>query len=362
MEVQLSSRPFDAVMSAFLPSTFALLPRQQPAHKSQIAFERVCLSTTRQACHSHGRPAAAALVFSAAVRLLTHRAALSRAARSSLQEDAPVTADDLQGCWKDPNGMTAQVIGTQVHFSDGTSWPLVINELGIVTELRGCSFTGTRESPAWSFSDDDSTRRWTRQADRVESEEAFSRVFLAFKGDQLQLRRQLWAAIRSSNEELAAQLKSAWESGSAGPELAVNFHAATVEQQFRLATGRSIVTGSCFSHGVHGYRGVVVACEASKGEAIPCKKDSDLQSLVRGDMQPFYYCLLDVRDEPSGLPVLVAEENIVLDSDVYPVEHPHIEFMFITCPELNCYFPSPRLATALMKQRSGNRFALMSVL
>ena len=70
--------------------------------------------------------------------------------------------------------------------------------------------------------------------------------------------------------------------------------------------------GQCVTHATYGYRAVVVGWDAR------CEQDAEWQhamavhELAHGAEQPFYHCLVDVRDREPAQTTYVAQENVTL--------------------------------------------------
>lgn len=104
-----------------------------------------------------------------------------------------------------------------------------------------------------------------------------------------------------------------------------------------LEKGRGKYIGQCFFHKKNGYRGVIFKPDAR------CRMDESwvqmmgVRCLERGPDQPFYHCLVDVRDRPGAQTTYVAEDNVALSTEAFTIQHPLIHSLFTEVPELKCY-------------------------
>eukprot|EP00913_Durusdinium_trenchii_P014351 g13461.t1 len=128
-------------------------------------------------------------------------------------------------------------------------------------------------------------------------------LFLDYKSQRQQLRRQLWSAEVAGESERAAALQALWDTGQVQSEEGLP---EELEQQARLLAGRHLVPreeeeeqlvdrcvpGTCFVHRRYGYRGVVLCCEPWCTAAKAWKRMMGVAKLPRGELQPFYHCFL----------------------------------------------------------------------
>lgn len=105
-----------------------------------------------------------------------------------------------------------------------------------------------------------------------------------------------------------------------------------LEQQARLLAGRHLVLGSCVVHRRYGYRAVVVCCEPWCSASKAWRRAMGVAQLSRGELQPFYHCLVDEKDRPGGQMTFVAEENALADHVGFQVEHPLMDLLLIRPP------------------------------
>ncbi|CAK9111312.1 Myosin heavy chain kinase B (MHCK-B) [Durusdinium trenchii] len=265
--------------------------------------------------------------------------------------------ESLQGCWEDDVGLSIQVKGNEVDFGDGTGrWRLSasVDPVPGALELRGTRWVGQKGSPEWQFPNG-VRRSWTRPESISPEQERWKELFLDYKSQRQQLRRQLWSAEVAGESERAAALQALWDTGQVQSEEGLP---EELEQQARLLAGRHLVPGTCFVHRRYGYRGVVLCCEPWCTAAKAWKRMMGVAKLPRGELQPFYHCLVDERDRPGGQVTFVGEENVGPDALAFPLEHPLVKLLLIRCEELNSYLPSPALETALSAQRKGDPFRL----
>lgn len=304
---------------------------------------------------SFRRPACRAAVFVAAAVLLPSRRARHQARHGERRQLPPrvvvqASVDDLQGDWEDDVGNYIEISGDEANFGDGSgTWK--IEDMGGELLLRGTRFTGTPERPSWRFPNG-VTRRWQRRKMPTPEDKAWAKAFHAYKQDRMQLRRQLWAAVAAEDFEQAAELRKAWEiSAGSLPEV------PALEMEARLMAGKRFVPGVCFVHRRYGYRAVIVACEPCCNAPAAWKMTMGVANLPRGELQPFYHCLVDERDRPGGQSTFVGEENIEPEAAAYPVQHRLTERLLVNCEELRGYLPGPLLDEAIRQQEDGSRFA-----
>lgn len=266
--------------------------------------------------------------------------------------------ESLQGQWEDDVGLSIKVNGNEVDFGDGTgAWRLQADALtGLSLELRGTRFVGTKESPMWQFPNG-VRRSWNRPEAITPEQLKWRELFLSYKAERQQLRRQLWSSLVAQETQRSTELVERWTSGAVAEDLQLE-----LEQQARLFSGRYIVPGSCFVHRLYGYRAVVLCCEPWCTAGRAWKRRMGVAKLLRGELQPFYHCLVDERDRPGGQVTFVGEDNVTVDADTadaaFPLQHPLVPALLIRCDELKSYLPSPMLETALAAHRKGEDFRL----
>eukprot|EP00747_Dinoflagellata_sp_TGD_P028011 gnl/TRDRNA2_/TRDRNA2_132973_c0_seq1.p1 gnl/TRDRNA2_/TRDRNA2_132973_c0~~gnl/TRDRNA2_/TRDRNA2_132973_c0_seq1.p1 ORF type:complete len:425 (+),score=70.67 gnl/TRDRNA2_/TRDRNA2_132973_c0_seq1:73-1347(+) len=265
--------------------------------------------------------------------------------------DVAYVVENLQGIWEDDVGLKIVIIGKKVQFTDGTNaWPLEITAAGKLT-LRGAEFVGTPDQPRWRFPNG-MERYWSRPEPVTPEQESWKRAFLEYKELQVQLLRQLWAAASAEDFKEAARLRTAYTEG--GTSIPAE---ASLAQQARLFAGRRLVPGVCFKHSKYGYRGVIIGCEPWCNAPVAWRANMGIANLPRGEQQPFYHCLADMRDRP-GQTTFVAEENLVPSAEAFPIEHPFVGELLIQCDEIQGYLPGPMLDEALKQQRVTGEFSL----
>jgi len=274
-------------------------------------------------------------------------------AGSSAGPSFQTTMDLLQGIWEDDIGLSIEISGSTARFSDGTGeWP--IQTIDGRVELRGTILMTDLDQPVlvWQFPTG-MLRKWARRLPISPEMLAWRDVFQSYKDERLQIRRQLWAAAASQDFERAVDLKSAWHEGSLPSKV-------SLEQQGRLAAGRWLVPGMCISHKRFGYRGVVISCEPWCTGTSIWRERMGVVRLPRGEAQPFYHCLVDDRDQ-SGQMTFVAEENLEILDEAYPVQSNFVDEFLVNCSELPGYLPGPKLEEALRRQREGSTFTLKMI-
>jgi len=173
------------------------------------------------------------------------------------------------------------------------------------------------------------------------SEEAesttFEQAFLKLKTAEYGLQKTLVDHVLMENYSQADAIKR--ELGMVMPECSENVRTL-------LELGRGMFPGQVFVHKKYGYRGVIWKADPS------CKSEESwiemmgVRRMPRGAEQPFYHCLVDQRDRPGQQTTYVAEENIELSKDAYPVEHSLMRTFFIEVPALKCYLGSDALEEA----------------
>jgi hemimethylated DNA binding protein len=277
---------------------------------------------------------------------------------SGFTEEAEANAlvQSLQGTWEDDKGNEITINGETAKFSDWPGeWPLAYVSGHLI--LRGSHFVGSPDKPKWRFPNG-KERQWIRKEPVTEEQHAWLKAFLGYKTLQLRLRRELWAAVVGEDFEKAAQLRTDYTQGTASmpPE-------ASLGLQARLHAGKHLVPGVCFRHKKYGYRGVIIACEPWCVATSAWKENADVAELDRGEHQPFYHCLPDLRDRPGHSPKhasFLAEENLEPIAEAYPVEHPFAAMLLVQCDEIQGYLPSPMLEEVLRNQSSSGTFSLVN--
>ncbi|CAJ1396006.1 unnamed protein product [Effrenium voratum] len=254
----------------------------------------------------------------------------------------------LQGSWEDDVGLSINVHGSEVDFGDGTGvWPILRGESE--WELRGTRFKGDPDNPRWEFPNG-MCRTWRRPEPLSAEHQAWRELFLDYKEQRLQLRRQLWSSL-VHGDAVSAELQAKWDTGAVDTEVSFS-----MEQQSRLFAGRAIVPGTCFVHRRYGYRGVVVACEPWCTASSAWRQMMGVSNLARGELQPFYHCLVHELDRPGGQMTFVGEENLTPNDLAFPLPHPLVQQLLIRCDELKSYLPGPRLEQGLKRQKRGQDF------
>jgi len=215
--------------------------------------------------------------------------------------------------------------------------------------LRGTRLVGTAQQPVWRFPNG-IERTWIRVVPLTKEHIVWRELFHEYKGSLMQLRRQIWASLATEDPH-AADLQLSWEAGGSIPKV-------SLEQQARLAAGRQLVPGVCFTHLLYGYRGVILACEPWCNATEAWKSQMGISKLPRKGTQPFYHCIVDERDRPGAQTTFVAEENVQPTEEVFPVQARLSDLLFLRCDELRGYLPTPRLESALQRQRAGESFEI----
>lgn len=166
----------------------------------------------------------------------------------------------------------------------------------------------------------------------------FEEAFTQFKMTEYQLQKSLVDAVVVENYGRADKIKR--ELHTSAPECS-----SDVRTQLEGSRGKFV--GQCFYHKKYGYRGVIFKPDPK------CRMDDSwidmmgVRRLPRGHTQPFYHCLVDMRDRPGGQTTYVAEENILPSCDAFTVQHPLLGSLFIEIPQLKCYIGTENLERVL---------------
>ena len=258
-------------------------------------------------------------------------------------------SDELlqQGDWEDDIGIAIRVSGSQALFNDGSgTWPILEKDKGESLILRGAEFAGEVSEPRWRFPNG-VERSWNRPKPVFSAAEgsAWSKTFHSYKASRQQLRRRLWSSIASEDFESAAELSAEWKSGAPLPE------DCSTEEAARLAAGRWLVPGVACTHRRYGYRCVIIGCEPWCKAPSAWREMMGVASLPRGETQPFYQCVVDVRDRPGNQTTFVGEENLEPADSAFPIDSRLVEPLLVQCDELGGYLPTPRLEQVIKDQQ-----------
>eukprot|EP00210_Caulerpa_lentillifera_P003741 g3574.t1 len=157
---------------------------------------------------------------------------------------------------------------------------------------------------------------------------SFEDAFHTLKAKEYELQKAIVDSVLISNFNTADKLKVQLHTMAPG---------CSDEVRSLLEKGRGKFIGQCFFHKKNGYRGVIFKPDAR------CRMDESwvqmmgVRCLERGPDQPFYHCLVDVRDRPGAQTTYVAEDNVALSTDAFTIQHPLIHSLFTEVPELKCY-------------------------
>lgn len=166
----------------------------------------------------------------------------------------------------------------------------------------------------------------------------FEDAFHDLKAKEYALQKQLVDAVLLSNYTTADKIKM---------ELHTTAPRCSDEVRLQLEKGRGKFIGQCFFHKKNGYRGVIFKPD------YRCRMDESwiqmmgVRCLDRGPDQPFYHCLVDVRDRPGAQTTYVAEDNVTPSTDAFAIQHPLLPSLFTPVPELECYIGTDRLDSVL---------------
>lgn len=275
--------------------------------------------------------------------------------RSRKQSVFAQKVSKLQGLWEDNAGCKIEVVGTTACFGDGKGIFEIREEHRGLT-LREAELVITEaHSLVWQYSDG-TISTWSRTVPVAPQDAAWAKVFFTFKNALLQFRKALWAETAAGNWAQVSALRKTWDKcGLSVPDV-------TFEQQIRLAAGRELGPGVCFTHRQCGYRGVIFACKpwfnAPRGRRNATNLDAR-------QLQPYYHCLIDETSAPDGLDAmvitediqgavaLVAEEDIIPCEHAYPIENSVVDCLLVRCDELNGYLPNLLLNDLLRHQHAG---------
>lgn len=157
---------------------------------------------------------------------------------------------------------------------------------------------------------------------------SFEDAFHTLKASEYELQKAIVDSVLISNFNEADKLKMQLHTIAPG---------CSDEVRSLLEKGRGKFIGQCFFHKKNGYRGVIFKPDAR------CRMDESwvqmmgVRCLERGPDQPFYHCLVDVRDRPGAQTTYVAEDNVTLSNEAFTIQHPLIHSLFTEVPELKCY-------------------------
>lgn len=166
----------------------------------------------------------------------------------------------------------------------------------------------------------------------------FREAFSRFKSNEYELQKNLVNAVRLEDSNRASSLET---------ELRASPPKCSNQVRAQLEKSRGKFVGQCFYHKHYGYRGVIFKPDHT------CRMDqnwidsSGLDTLPRGLDQPFYHCLVDMRDRPGGQTTYVAEENIEASHEAFSVQHPLLGSLFVEVPQLRCYVGTEGLERVL---------------
>jgi len=257
---------------------------------------------------------------------------------TGISTEKQVWLEALQGFWEDGEGRRLEVEGAMVIYRDASgTWPILEHDGTLMHDgaaLAALSQGRPSMGATWVRADG-SELVWRRMNGAYHKDEAWAKVFRAYKTQLLRIRRSLWAAVTAGDQEKASALQGEWESGGAFPLF------ASMEQQYRLAAGRQIAEGICFRHRKSGLSGVVLACRAWRGAPEPRVRGKPSSEGAR-ELAPYYLCAMEF-DKADAAPTLVAEVDIEVSEEAFPVRNPGLKAKLIRCDEIRGYLPHPSL-------------------
>lgn len=120
-----------------------------------------------------------------------------------------------------------------------------------------------------------------------------------------------------------------------------------VEEEEEVAVVKTSETrysvGQVFRHRKYGYRGVVIAYDPVCRASPQWVAATGAASLPSGTDQPFYHCLVDIRDRPEAQVSYVAEDNIeLLETPSVPLTPALLVQRVVAHPLINRYFADYR--------------------
>eukprot|EP00803_Ostreobium_quekettii_P006382 evm.model.scf_878EXC.8 EVM.evm.TU.scf_878EXC.8 scf_878EXC:48023-48715(+) len=167
----------------------------------------------------------------------------------------------------------------------------------------------------------------------------FEEAFDAMKASEYALQKSLVDHVLTESYALAEDAKRRLESvipDNCPPDVAE-----------ALEIGRGMFPGQTFRHRRYRYRGVIWKADAACKATESWIQAMGVRGLGRGAGQPFYQCLVDERDRPGGQTTYVAEENVELSVEAFPVRHGLVGAFFVEVPALRCYVGTEELERAL---------------
>lgn len=97
--------------------------------------------------------------------------------------------------------------------------------------------------------------------------------------------------------------------------------------------------GQVAVHRLHGYKCAIFGWDEKCQQPEEWVAQMGVQKLKRGTVQPFYHCLVDVRDRRDAAITYVAEDNILPVQPETPVHHPLVEHFFSQFVPSRGYIP-----------------------
>lgn len=116
-----------------------------------------------------------------------------------------------------------------------------------------------------------------------------------------------------------------------------------VEVEAPKASDAAFTVGQVFRHRKYGYRGVVIGWDPVCRASAQWVSSTGAATLPSGTDQPFYHCLVDVRDRPEAQVSYVAQDNIeLLETPSAPLTPALLVQRVIAHPLLTRYFADYR--------------------
>ena len=166
----------------------------------------------------------------------------------------------------------------------------------------------------------------------------FDDAFHTFKANEYALQKQLVDAVLLANYAAADKIKM---------DLHTTAPSCSDDVRSLLEKSRGKFIGQCFFHKKYGYRGVIFKPDCRCRMDVSWVRTMGLHCLERGADQPFYHCLVDVRDRPGDQTTYVADDNIAPSTDAFAIQHPLLLSLFTPVPELQCYVGTDQLESGL---------------
>lgn len=130
-------------------------------------------------------------------------------------------------------------------------------------------------------------------------------------------------------------------------ELAHLKHEMEREPSLRAGPAQAVLwhVGQVIMHRKYGYRGVIIGWDPECNTSAEWIQQMGVRKLQRGQHQPFYQVLVDVRDRPDHQQTYVAEENLSRAPEGVEVQHEAVPYFFdFFIEKTSAYLPVPALS------------------